>query len=252
MLDLIGYATVPEDAQVAGEVLRGVLLYLMSLPWWLPWGFALISTLFLMRVSWPRSHTGMDPLATHQPNVFQSNHVSIAENDADPFLDATEGEAHERLELFIIDFLSKAIWRQFELQKRLVSHICNNEKVLHFAIYGLQHDYSHYSFCTKAELVLSLGGSPMPVYTVRVLIDAITTLENQTYWRFCQQANELADIAQVDIRCDDELSQLWNDWRQTHNDLVKAFDQLKRESRFPKPLYRPQRESRFGGIVEVN
>ena len=55
VLDLIGYATVPEDSQVATGLLRDFLLWALSVPWWVPWGFALISTLTLIWVSWPRA-----------------------------------------------------------------------------------------------------------------------------------------------------------------------------------------------------
>ena len=55
VLDLIGYATVPEDVQVDSGVLRDLLLWLLSVPWWVPWGFALLSTLTLLAVSWPRA-----------------------------------------------------------------------------------------------------------------------------------------------------------------------------------------------------
>ncbi len=57
VLDLIGYATVPADAQVAAGLLRSIFLWILSIPWWVPWGFALISTLWLMRISWPRSYS---------------------------------------------------------------------------------------------------------------------------------------------------------------------------------------------------
>lgn len=55
VLDLIGYATVPEDIQVATGVLRVVFLWLLSVPWWIPWGFAFIATMALIWVSWPRT-----------------------------------------------------------------------------------------------------------------------------------------------------------------------------------------------------
>lgn len=54
MLDLIGYSTVPEDVTVAQTRLDQALTWFLGLPWWLPWGFALASTLWLIWVSWPR------------------------------------------------------------------------------------------------------------------------------------------------------------------------------------------------------
>ena len=57
VLDLVGYSTVPEDVTVAQTRLDQALTWFLGLPWWLPWGFALISTLWLIWVSWPREWT---------------------------------------------------------------------------------------------------------------------------------------------------------------------------------------------------
>jgi hypothetical protein len=54
VLDLIGYSTVPEDVTVAQGRVDQLLGYLLTLPWWAPLGFALVATLWLMHVSWPR------------------------------------------------------------------------------------------------------------------------------------------------------------------------------------------------------
>ncbi|MFQ5786053.1 MAG: hypothetical protein ACE5H8_14695 [Alphaproteobacteria bacterium] len=58
VLDIIGYATIPEDTQVASGLLRQFLLWVLSLPWWVPWGFALIAAIALIVVSWPRGSAG--------------------------------------------------------------------------------------------------------------------------------------------------------------------------------------------------
>lgn len=55
MLDLVGYATLPDDAKVATGLLQKFFNWLLSVPWWAVFGFAIISTLWLMWVSWPRS-----------------------------------------------------------------------------------------------------------------------------------------------------------------------------------------------------
>ena len=55
ILDLIGYSTVPQDLPVAEGLLKRFLVWLMELPWYVPWGFALISTVWLTYVSWPRA-----------------------------------------------------------------------------------------------------------------------------------------------------------------------------------------------------
>ena len=57
VLDLIGYSTVPEDAEVAQTRVDQFLGWLLGLPWWTVWGFVLITTLWLMWVSWPRKNS---------------------------------------------------------------------------------------------------------------------------------------------------------------------------------------------------
>ena len=55
VLDLVGYSTAPEDIETAQTRLDQVFSFILSLPWWSVWGFALITTIWLMWVSWPRS-----------------------------------------------------------------------------------------------------------------------------------------------------------------------------------------------------
>lgn len=65
VLDLIGYSTLPEDVVVAHERANAALVWISGIPWWALLGFALITTLWLMHVSWPRSMIGT---ASPQPN----------------------------------------------------------------------------------------------------------------------------------------------------------------------------------------
>ncbi len=57
MLDLIGYSTIPEDAKVAASRMDAFFIWLLNIPWWAVLGFALISTMWLMWVSWPRPNS---------------------------------------------------------------------------------------------------------------------------------------------------------------------------------------------------
>lgn len=250
VLDLIGYATVPDDAKVAASRLDQFFLWVLGIPWWAVLGFALFSTMWVAWLSWPHSHTEKSA-ATGDSVLEPEKNVSSIDNlnSGDPFLDATSGDAHERLELFVVDHIQPALYFQFELQKLLLKRLCHSEKVLHFAEIGLRTDYMHYVFSENAERLMEYGQSPMPVTTVEQMVNAITALENQTYWRFCEQAKELAAEAGVAIHSDPEIFDIWSKWREAHNGLVESYNALKRESRFPKPLYRPQLASRWGGIV---
>jgi len=53
ILEAIGYSTAPDDAGVAMTLLERFILWLLSVPWWAVLGGALISTAWLMWVSWP-------------------------------------------------------------------------------------------------------------------------------------------------------------------------------------------------------
>lgn len=56
VLDLVGYSTFPEDSRVALGRLGTVFDWLLSVPWWAALGFALIASMWLMWVSWPRAN----------------------------------------------------------------------------------------------------------------------------------------------------------------------------------------------------
>lgn len=53
-LDVIGWSTAPDDFDGAMTKADQIFMWLLALPWFVPWGFALISTMWLMWVSWPR------------------------------------------------------------------------------------------------------------------------------------------------------------------------------------------------------
>jgi hypothetical protein len=59
VLDLIGYSTIPEDVSVAKGRLDQFFDLILTAPWWVIWGFAFFSTLWLIWVSWPR-HSQVD------------------------------------------------------------------------------------------------------------------------------------------------------------------------------------------------
>ena len=54
MLDVIGYSTAPEDIEVARSRLENALDFLLTAPSWAVFGCALVATMWLMWVSWPR------------------------------------------------------------------------------------------------------------------------------------------------------------------------------------------------------
>lgn len=55
--DLIGYSTLPDDAKVASKLVDRSLDFLLATPAWVVWVCALLPTLLLINVSWPREAT---------------------------------------------------------------------------------------------------------------------------------------------------------------------------------------------------
>ena len=86
MLDLIGYSTVPEDVDVAQSRLDRLLEYTLSVPWWAVWGFALLSTVVLIWVSWPRrSPEAAGPVQSSDPtHQYVSRFAGKAQAQPEP------------------------------------------------------------------------------------------------------------------------------------------------------------------------
>lgn len=100
MLDLIGYSTAPEDVGVAQTRLDQFIGWLFSVPWWAVLGVALVSTLWLIRVSWP-SHKQIDAVnmtagvASVAPRPIDGPVTQAHQTDTVDPMDATEGDAHD-------------------------------------------------------------------------------------------------------------------------------------------------------------
>lgn len=255
VLDLIGYATVPEDMQVASGLLRDFLIWVLSVPWWAPWGLAVASTLLLIWVSWPRSqpHTeapAESTIALSQTTEFNQPPMAVEEIVPIDPLDAISGPDHERLELFILDFILPACSAQIVLQERILKKMGDNPFLLRFANLGLRNDYTHQVFNRTYDVLSNLGSSPMPEMTNGEMVESIIRLENENYRKFCDQSYVLGKSLSIKIQTEPDLTNLWGIWCHQHNRLVKEYDILKRESRFGRPLYRPQKPSRWGDAVD--
>lgn len=83
VLDLIGYSTVPEDVTVAQTRFDQALTWFLGLPWWSVWGFALITTIWLIWVSWPRQPVKLAIIAGTKvilpaPKQIMSGHCKLS------------------------------------------------------------------------------------------------------------------------------------------------------------------------------
>ena len=76
MLEFIGYASIPDNAQTAGGLLRDFFIWILSLPWWVPWGFTTLVTLGLIIFSWPRRNTLVPEEVPHE-NLSVNNESNL-------------------------------------------------------------------------------------------------------------------------------------------------------------------------------
>lgn len=79
VLDVIDYSTVTEDVTIAQTRLDQFFIWLLSLPWGVPWGFALISTVSLIWVSWPRQVTAASQADDDKINPYAGDIPTFAE-----------------------------------------------------------------------------------------------------------------------------------------------------------------------------
>lgn len=77
-LDAIGYSTVPEDTEVARTLIEQFIIWLLGIPWWVPWLFALITTALLISLSWPRREVvGNNSRHITVPDASSSSRVAL-------------------------------------------------------------------------------------------------------------------------------------------------------------------------------
>ena len=192
-------------------------------------------------VLWREASNALPPISS----AVEAVDASLESKETDPFLDAMSGEPHERLELFVIDYIAPAIWAKYDIKKKVLSELCANTDVLTYAESALYNS----TFYGPFDVATSFGGSPLPELSNRELIDCITNLESGAYAEWCKRIDDFALEKGFDPKIHCNFRALWDEWATKHNILVVEYDKLKRESRFPKPLYRPQRPSRWGVIV---
>jgi hypothetical protein len=158
VLDLIGYSAAPEEdvAVAQSRVDHQLLGYLLALPWWAPLGFALIATLWLMHVSWPRqpppAAPGGERRARQEPASDRRHPPSppIAP-PAEPTVVETDAERLKKQALvgFIVDAALPAFQKQKALQRQILGVIINNSCALILAMNGLKAEQSALGFTER-------------------------------------------------------------------------------------------------------
>jgi hypothetical protein len=149
--------------------------------------------------------------------------------------------AHERLMLFVVGPLFDACYARHWLHGEIIGALCQNGLIAELArrsdledLYGLD-DLS------------GLSSSPAEYIDFPAMVEGVSRVE-QSYEFYCGQATRLAQtgyIREFEYR---GVALKYEEWRLAHNAMVEAYEAIKRDSRMGK-LFRPARESRWGGLV---
>lgn len=243
VLDLIGYSTAPQDAEVATGIASRFLVWLMGLPWFAPWLVAFAATALLIWAS----------RRTERETVAQSTAAPLPPREpasADP-LEATEGAAHERLIQFASLFLLPACAAQIKLQREILLHMSGDGAVKELAVHGLYSGPNQVEFHDNYETLSELQDSPTPEMTLRELMTAIAGLENDSYRRFCTQRSHLTLAAKI-YSDDHPAYRKFEAWAKAHDAMVAEFDNVKTVRAYDTDsgpsLYRPAKTSRWGKV----
>ena len=252
VLDLIGYSTTPEDVLVAKGRLDQLFDLILSAPWWAIWGFAFLSTFWLIWVSWPRT-VSSGPAATlptlpgTTPNVAPS--ANSETEPASPNPNEVDENIYNSLLWFCIDHLIPTCEAQISLQKRVIKALTNSGYVEMYAWRGAVDHFRSFGFWDNYEkLSKGLSSSPMAITSYNEIAECVAKIE-KTYDTFCGQTHLLSNERKFDYMRDKLTADLWEEWRAKHNVMVTEFEKIKRDSRFGRVLFRPARESRWGGII---
>lgn len=234
VLDLIGYSTIPDDIAVAKTRADQVLDFILTIPWWATLGFALVSTVVLMWVSWPRPGDDAGPkratqerptqVVLHMPEIYEG--------------------AHEQLMLFVCNRLLPACGYLLSLQERAIRTQCTNGLISNFAVEGAITS----PFRAHYFPLLLISGSPPVFIPFEKMKDHVHFLE-LNYDGIPTQISFILREGKIPV---DEFlrahADLYNAWQESHGSLVADYDAIKQNSKMGR-LFRPAQPSRWGRAV---
>jgi hypothetical protein len=165
--------------------------------------------------------------------------TSIERRTSSDLVPIVDEQAEHDLKVFVTDHIIRTGVAQKRLQEAIIDLICNNnETVAWLASQAILSNYQVDPFGQPfQELWKAFGSSPARKVPLDEMMDDILSID-KNYQAFCDQADRLAESSGIDYRTHETLAPLWGDWRQKHNDLVRAYRAIKRDLRFPK-LVRP-------------
>lgn len=242
-LDLIGWSTAPDDVGVAMSRLDEFFSWLLSIPWWGPWGFALITTLWLMWVSWPRiqlagSFDAVPIMTTPEPLVPE---VTI------------EQQARDDLEIFVTNHLLRTCDALVHLQSELIRRAGLAEPIYTIATDGLLGRWDLRDFDSGLHALSGFGDSPPSVPNAEELVGGVDQIE-KGYPILCKQGQDIAVAVGATFGQDARLDAVYEEWRKSHNATVDAYENIKGDPRMKRDeilrkLHRPVRQTRFGSYI---
>jgi hypothetical protein len=163
--------------------------------------------------------------------------------------DESTVEAQYDLMLFVIDYILPASRTQIDLQDALIDLIASGDRTMQWSIkQSIRTDESVNAFLDSVRK-LEAGLHSHPVHCPS-FVDLMTHVDRieKGYADFRKETDTLATSRGMEYSNHSILNPLWRSWRQAHNSLVREYENIKRDRRFPK-LFRPAHPSRWGDPV---
>lgn len=180
--------------------------------------------------------------------------AALQEDDFDEahgYQDPKKEEIREELTDLFLDYVMPAVLAHEELQKALVEGLVDGQKVQAVAKAGVRTATpdAEMVFYALNNIETPMASSPPDPLRIETLTRNISIIESH-YKQFTDFFDELAEEHQQMYFNDTRLSQMWREWVEKHNSLVDEFEKFKRYPRYGD-LYRPIRESRWGGHIHI-
>jgi hypothetical protein len=179
------------------------------------------------------------------PHELMLPHVEEARAFAKPLPsesnEDTSSETYRLLLDFFVEYLQPLESAQRELRQEILSVGVQNERLRSLAMHGIE-DNPFFGSVDYAASPLSMSPAVMPSFSA-----LITSIHNAEF-SHQQSVDGVTDLVRsLGIRPNELLSQLWSNWHVKHAALIKAYEPIKRDTRFGL-LFRPLRENKWGTI----
>jgi hypothetical protein len=243
VLDLIGYSTIPEDLGVAKTRLDQFFGWLVSAPWWAVLGVALLSTMWLAWVSWPRQIKQVDAAASSE--APQQPPPERADSNTKKPLQLGETDDQALLG-FVCGHMIPTIERLRDVQHAIIIKATHgNGTLARLARDGWSAEFYQTEMGKGYLLLDGLSHSPPDDIAGSDLIQSVKIIEKTYAADLVNKTWELASHLDVGMDLPPICDRL-EEWKADHLLMVEAYEQIKRNKAFG-PLFRPLRPSRWGG-----